>query len=78
MPFLTANATIQRGVIGIIEADLAETLDAEVRIRTTEVVEQAEQLRDLSSRVLQAQDEERRHMPVNCTTAPAKSSLRSR
>ena len=41
---------------------LAESLDAEVRIRTTEVVQQAEQLRDLSSRLLQAQDEERRHI----------------
>jgi hypothetical protein len=35
---------------------LAESLDAEVRIRTTEIVQQAEQLRDLSSRLLQAQD----------------------
>ncbi len=42
--------------------NLAETLDAEVRVRTTEVVQQAEQLRDLSSRLLQAQDEERRHI----------------
>ena len=42
--------------------DLAETLDAEVRVRTTEVVQQSEQLRDLSSRLLQAQDEERRHI----------------
>ena len=41
---------------------LAETLDAEVRSRTTEVVQQSEQLRDLSSRLLQAQDEERRHI----------------
>jgi PAS domain S-box-containing protein len=41
---------------------LAETLDAEVRIRTSEVVQQSEQLRDLSSRLLQAQDEERRHI----------------
>jgi len=41
---------------------LAESLDAEVRIRTSEVVQQAEQLRDLSSRLLQAQDEERRHI----------------
>ena len=42
--------------------DLAETLDAEVRVRTSEVVQQSEQLRDLSSRLLQAQDEERRHI----------------
>jgi len=41
---------------------LAESLDAEVRIRTSEVVQQAEQLRDLSSRLMQAQDEERRHI----------------
>jgi PAS domain S-box-containing protein len=41
---------------------LAETLDAEVRARTSEVVLQSEQLRDLSSRLLQAQDEERRHI----------------
>ena len=41
---------------------LAETLDAEVRVRTSEVVQQSEQLRDLSSRLLQAQDEERRHI----------------
>jgi PAS domain S-box-containing protein len=42
--------------------DLAETLDAEVRVRTSEVVQQSEQLRDLSSRLMQAQDEERRHV----------------
>ncbi len=42
--------------------NLAETLDAEVRVRTSEVVQQAEQLRDLSSRLLQAQDAERRHI----------------
>jgi PAS domain S-box-containing protein len=49
--------------------NLAETLDAEVRVRTreleernAEVVQQSEQLRDLSSRLLQAQDEERRHI----------------
>lgn len=42
--------------------NLAETLDAEVRVRTSEVVQQSEQLRDLSSRLLQAQDEERRHI----------------
>jgi PAS domain S-box-containing protein len=41
---------------------LAETLDAEVRVRTSEVVRQSEQLRDLSSRLLQAQDAERRHI----------------
>ena len=41
---------------------LAETLDAEVRARTSEIVQQSEQLRDLSSRLLEAQDEERRHI----------------
>src|ERR1700733_3609256 len=41
---------------------LAETLEAEVRARTREVVQQSEQLRDLSSRLLQAQDEERRRI----------------
>jgi PAS domain S-box-containing protein len=41
---------------------LAESLDAEVRARTSEIVKQSEQLRDLSSRLLQAQDEERRHI----------------
>jgi PAS domain S-box-containing protein len=41
---------------------LAETLDAEVRVRTNEVVRQSELLRDLSSRLLQAQDEERRRI----------------
>jgi PAS domain S-box-containing protein len=48
---------------------LAETLDAEVRARTSEleqrnieVLKQSEQLRDLSSRLLQAQDEERRRI----------------
>jgi len=48
---------------------LAETLEQEVRTRTrqleertADVVRQAEQLRDLSRRVLQAQDEERRHI----------------
>jgi PAS domain S-box-containing protein len=48
---------------------LAESLDAEVRARTRElelrnadVVSQSEQLRDLSRRLLQAQDEERRRI----------------
>jgi PAS domain S-box-containing protein len=41
---------------------LAESLDAEVRVRTDEVVRQSELLRDLSSRLLQAQDEERRRI----------------
>jgi signal transduction histidine kinase/DNA-binding response OmpR family regulator len=48
---------------------LAETLDAEVRARTTqleeqnlEILMQSEQLRDLSWRLLRAQDEERRHI----------------
>ncbi len=42
--------------------NLAEGLDAEVRVRTSEVVRQSEQLRDLSSRLLRVQDEERRHI----------------
>ena len=48
---------------------LAETLDAEVRVRTSEleqrnieVIQQSEQLRDLSGRLMQAQDEERRRI----------------
>jgi len=48
---------------------LAESLDAEVRARTreleqrnVEVLQQSEQLRDLSSRLMQAQDEERRRI----------------
>lgn len=41
---------------------LAESLDAQVRDRTAEVVRQSEQLRDLSSHLLRAQDEERRHI----------------
>jgi PAS domain S-box-containing protein len=48
---------------------LAETLDAEVRVRTNElekrnieVIQQSEQLRDLSGRLMQAQDEERRRI----------------
>jgi PAS domain S-box-containing protein len=48
---------------------LADTLDAEVRLRTreleqrnVEVVRQSEQLRDLSSRLLRSQDEERRRL----------------
>ena len=48
---------------------LAETLDAEVRIRTQEleqrnleVLQQSEQLRELSKRLLQTQDEERRRI----------------
>jgi PAS domain S-box-containing protein len=48
---------------------LAQTLDAEVRVRTSEleqrnaeVEQQSEQLRDLSRRLLQIQDEERRHI----------------
>ncbi len=49
--------------------DLAESLEGEVRARTreledrnNEIFQQAEQLRDLSSRLLQAQDAERRHI----------------
>ncbi len=48
---------------------LVETLDAEVKARTRElesrnieVVRQSERLRDLSHRLLQAQDDERRHI----------------
>jgi PAS domain S-box-containing protein len=48
---------------------LAETLDAEVRARTrqleqinADVVRQAEQVRDLSVRLMKIQDEERRHV----------------
>mgnify|MGYP001162074420 CR=1 FL=1 len=48
---------------------LAETLDAEVRARTrdleernTEILRQSEQVRELSWRLLRAQDEERRHI----------------
>src|SRR5581483_726063 len=40
----------------------AKALDAEVRSRTSEVEKQSEELRDLSSRLLQAQDEERRRI----------------
>ena len=42
--------------------NLAERLDAEVRARTTELEAQAEQLRELSRRLLQIQDEERRRI----------------
>ena len=41
---------------------LAESLDAEVRARTREVVQQSEQLRRLSNHLVQAQDLERRHI----------------
>jgi PAS domain S-box-containing protein len=48
---------------------LSESLDVEVRLRTGELearssgmVKQSEQLRDLSQRLLRAQDEERRHI----------------
>lgn len=48
---------------------LSESLDAEVRLRTDELIarnggmlKQSEQLRDLSQRLLRAQDEERRHI----------------
>jgi signal transduction histidine kinase len=48
---------------------LSESLDVEVRLRTVELeayssgmVKQSEQLRDLSQRLLRAQDEERRHI----------------
>jgi len=49
--------------------NLSETLDAEVRVRTKElelrnsdVLKQSEQLRELSWRLMRAQDEERRHI----------------
>jgi PAS domain S-box-containing protein len=41
---------------------LAQTLDAEVRVRTRELQEQSNQVRDLSWRLLRSQDEERRHI----------------
>jgi len=41
---------------------LAQTLDAEVRVRTRELEEQSNQVRDLSWRLLRSQDEERRHI----------------
>ena len=48
---------------------LSESLDAEVRVRTgelekrnTDVLNQSDQLRELSRRLLRAQDEERRHI----------------
>ncbi|MGH9514073.1 MAG: PAS domain S-box protein [Terriglobales bacterium] len=41
---------------------LAQTLDAEVRLRTRELEEQSDQVRELSWRLLRTQDEERRHI----------------
>jgi PAS domain S-box-containing protein len=41
---------------------LAQTLDAEVRVRTRELEEQSSQVRQLSWRLLRSQDEERRHI----------------
>src|ERR1700728_2149464 len=41
---------------------LAQTLDAEVRVRTRELEEQSSQVRELSWRLLRSQDEERRHI----------------
>ncbi len=41
---------------------LAQTLDAEVRVRTRELEEQSNQVRELSWRLLRSQDEERRHI----------------
>ena len=41
---------------------LAQTLDAEVRVRTRELEEQSNQVRALSWRLLRSQDEERRHI----------------
>jgi two-component system NarL family sensor kinase len=40
----------------------AKALDAKVRSRTSEVEKQSQELRDLSSRLLQAQDDERRRI----------------
>src|SRR5689334_427415 len=40
----------------------AKALDAEVRSRTSEMEKQSQELRDLSCRLLQAQDEERRRI----------------
>ena len=41
---------------------LAKTLYAELRARTRELAQQSDELRDLTSRLLQAQDEERRRI----------------
>ncbi len=41
---------------------LAQSLETEVQVRTAELERQSEQLRELSSRLLQAQDEERRRI----------------
>ena len=41
---------------------LAQTLDAEVRVRTHELEEQSDQVRELSWLLLRTQDEERRHI----------------
>jgi len=41
---------------------LAQTLDAEVRVRTRELEEQSSQVQELSWRLLRNQDEERRHI----------------
>ena len=41
---------------------LAQTLDAEVRVRTRELEEQSNQVRELSWRLLRSQNEERRHI----------------
>jgi PAS domain S-box-containing protein len=57
---------------------LADALDTQVQFRTqelrrrnAEILQQSDQLRDLSGRLMLAQDEERRRIPVNCTTALA-------
>ena len=41
---------------------LAQTLDVEVRVRTRELEEQSDQVRELSWQLLRTQDEERRHI----------------
>jgi PAS domain S-box-containing protein len=41
---------------------LADSLEAKVRIRTEVVLQQSERLRELSHRLMQTQDEERRHI----------------
>jgi PAS domain-containing protein len=60
---------------------LAETLEHQVRSRTAELEErnnevlfQSDQLRALSVRLMETQDEQRRRIARDCTTAPAKLS----
>ena len=53
--------------------DLAESLDAEVRVRTSEVVQQSEQLRDLSVACSRLRTKSAAISRANFTTAPARS-----